>query len=168
MSLSQYGNGPLCPDSIEPDAARERISLNAGGQRTVEGRAVGRVDIARERDARGRPDLYEIDHHGAVTARDFGGEIVEMSRAACRHAVRELRAAGMPHHVDILDLDEARRRAVALEQEIDPACFRVFHLAPQKRIICERWNLSRHDRLFHEPVRPAGIDADQLRPRAEI
>ena len=99
-------------------SARRRPRRRPTG--AVEGRAIGRVDVAGERKARGRADLDQVQHDGAGAAGDHGGELVEVPGAARGDRIGKLGEAGLPHQMDVLDLHIAGRPRRVFEQKIDP------------------------------------------------
>src|SRR5690606_32412246 len=88
--------------------------------------------------------------------------------AALGHTVRELGDTGLPHHVNVLDLDVATAFPGAFEQNVDPAVLAILHLAAQLRVAAEAVDYACVDGLRDERVRPRRVDADERRALPEV
>src|SRR5438094_2318139 len=68
--------GNLYPVLGYPAAPGNRLHPGRSGE--VEGAAIGRVDVAGEREGAGRADLHQVKHHGPAARSHHGGQLVTM------------------------------------------------------------------------------------------
>src|ERR1700730_1976479 len=145
--LAQDWHGSVHLYALGGNPAGKRDRLHARGARPMEGLAVSRVDVARERDPLRRADLHQEKHDRAAALSRSIGEFRQVLCAADGHRIRELGAARYTHHVYVFDLNVAGRTTVVLEQEINPTCLAVAHLAAEPAIIAKLGHLPGGDRL---------------------
>ena len=86
-SLRSIATGSTTSMPLAGDAAAIGDGLDPRAPGGVEGRAIGRIDVAGEREAPGRADLDQEQHHRAAPGRHHVAELAEVLGAALGHGV---------------------------------------------------------------------------------
>lgn len=144
------------------DRAHIGITLDPCRQRGAKGAVVFRIDISGDIECVG-PHLQQVEQGGSCALTRHGGELPQMPRPAGGDAVGKFRQAILAHQVAILDLEVARRKAIRLQQEIDPARCSVFHLGTNIVIFRKGLQRTGAQSLANESIGARCVDPDQLR-----
>ena len=157
---------------LDAVAGRSRISTRSPRRRATRARSnaapyFGSMSRA-SAEALGRADLDQIQHHRARAGRDRVAQLVEMLSPRSVLASGNSARPGPPHQVHVLDLDVAGRPAGAFQQEIDPRVPAVLHLAPDAVVAGKLGDRAGRERRADQRIGMRGVDADELRARAEI
>ncbi len=109
--------------------------------------------------------LDEINHHGAGTACDHGGQFDKMFGGAFADAIGKFRKAGLPEEMHVFDLDITGRTIGIFQQNVNSAVLAIFDLGPKACVTVQRFDCLSGNGLFHNMIRLACVDANQALAR---
>ena len=96
------------------------ISFNPKRAGALEGKSIGRIEVAAKTEAVAIAALNHEKHDGAESGLPHAAEFVEVTRTAGGHGIREFRQARAAYEMDVLHLDIGRRPLRMLQQKVDP------------------------------------------------